>query len=89
VLSGVLPACAVSSAVPEAIQGWLNIDFVRVGKIRSGGIFRRHVPARQILPPGGNSCRVRAAIYSTFHKSATRKAAQMLEKPGSRRHSGW
>jgi hypothetical protein len=45
---------------------------------------RRNFPRgklhRQILPGGGNSCRVRAAITSTFHKSAVRKIAQRLEK---------
>jgi hypothetical protein len=54
---GILPACAISSGVPEWIQIRLNILLAVARKKGSGGLFHPAGRHGQILPGGGNSCR--------------------------------
>jgi len=53
------PEGRVATAVPRAGKDSLGMDFSRALKIRPGGNGREARAARQLLPTGGNFCRLR------------------------------
>jgi hypothetical protein len=65
-----LPACAISSGVPELIQIRLNIDLARGRKAGSGKAFPPAGAGGQKLPGSGNSCR---GGGNSFRAGADRK----------------
>ncbi|HEY8696753.1 MAG TPA: hypothetical protein VIM02_03990 [Rhizomicrobium sp.] len=82
------PEGRVATAVPRASKESLGMDFSRALKIRPGGFDRATGAARQLLPRGGNFCRLRWREF-TWRKRKTARAmvSRAVEMKASPRFS--